>query len=356
MKIAARPDAADAEWLTAVLRDARVLPDGRVTEVWRETIGNGLLGDSVKLTPRYDRPVGNAPRTLVAKFAAADPTSRETGAKFNLYRNELNFYREIARTVEIRTPRIFFAEIDPDTSDFTLLMEDLSPARVGDELRGCSVEDCALALRELARLHGPRWGDPDLKSIGWLQPGERQADDLAAVLPDLAADFKKRFAAALHADHWYVIERFVSIYPRVLADRSAPRTIQHGDFRLDNVLFDVQGKAGSMATLDWQTVTLGSGLVDAAFFVGTALLRGDRLLHEGDLIHAYHDELCRYAIGNFGWQECWQNYRRFAFFGIFCALFSSAVVKRSARSDALFVQMARRHCEHVLDLDAFSFW
>jgi hypothetical protein len=356
VKIAVRPEAADAEWLTAVLRDAQLLPLGRVTEVRRETIGNGLLGDSIKLTPRYDRPLDNAPRSLVAKFAAADPTSRETGAKFNLYRKELNFYREIAGTVDIRTPRIFFAEFDPDTSDFTLLMEDLSPARVGDELRGCSVQDCALALRELARLHGPRWADPDLEDMAWLQPAERQADDIAAILPDIAADFKKRFAAVLNAEHLSVIDRFVLIYPRVLADRSAPRTLQHGDFRLDNVLFDVQGTAGSTATLDWQTVTLGAGLVDAAFFVGTALSRNARQLRESDLMHAYHDELCRYAIGNFRWEDCWRDYRRFAFFGIFCALFSSAVVKRTARSDALFVQMARHHCEHVLDLDAFSFW
>jgi hypothetical protein len=96
--------------------------------------------------------------------------------------------------------------------------------------------------------------------------------------------------------------------------------------------------------------------VDAAFFIGTALSRNDRQLRECDLVHAYHEQLRRYAIGSFGWQDCWRDYRRFSFSGIFCALFSSAVVKRTARSDALFVQMARRHCEHVLDLNAFSFW
>ena len=52
------------------------------------------------------------------------------------------------------------------------------------------------------------------------------------------------------------IERAAALLPQPITG------LIHGDFRLDNMLFDVKGAAEPIAVLDWQTVALGNGLTD----------------------------------------------------------------------------------------------
>ena len=52
----------------------------------------------------------------------------------------------------------------------------------GDQMRGCSPADIEAAIDELVLLHGPRWGDPTLLDIEWLNRSTRDvgADGRAA--------------------------------------------------------------------------------------------------------------------------------------------------------------------------------
>jgi hypothetical protein len=49
------------------------------------------------------------------------------------------FYQSLQEAVNIQTPLIYHAEIDPASHEFVLLMEDLAPGVQGDQLQGCSV-------------------------------------------------------------------------------------------------------------------------------------------------------------------------------------------------------------------------
>jgi hypothetical protein len=51
------------------------------------------------------------------------------------YRNEVRFYAQLASTVAMRVPQCYFAEIDGEEFNFTLLLEDLSPAAPGSSPR-----------------------------------------------------------------------------------------------------------------------------------------------------------------------------------------------------------------------------
>ena len=62
--------------------------------------------------------------------------------------------------VQIRTPRCWHAEISDDNCSFVLLLDDLAPARPGVQVDGCSVDQAADAVRNLAGLHAPVWNDP----------------------------------------------------------------------------------------------------------------------------------------------------------------------------------------------------
>ncbi|MDR3513909.1 MAG: phosphotransferase [Caulobacteraceae bacterium] len=356
LKIAARPQDVDAAWLTLALRRAGVLGEGRVTGVEARPVGNGLVGDSFRFALAYDRPEPDAPASVVGKFAAADPTSKAAGVSLNLYAREVGFYRELASTVAISTPRAFVAEIDPATQDFTLLFEDLTPARQGDQLTGCSVEDAETAMLEAAALHGPRWGDPALASLDWLGARTETNNAILQMLPAVLAGFRDRYQDVLEPEFMAVCARLPEVMTNLQADRSVPLTIQHGDFRLDNILFDVQGGRRRMATLDWQTVGLGPGLVDVAYFLSAGLGHADRRQHEGELVRRYHTELLRFGVRDYDWDACWRDYRRFAVHGVFMAVFSAIAVERTARGDEMFMTMARGGCAQALDHDTFGFW
>lgn len=154
MSAALEPGAVDPAWLTARLRAGGVLREARVVEITAlEAVGVGMLGESLRFAVAYDRDEG-APASLVGKFAAADSTSRATGRDFGLYAREIGFYRHLQATVAVRTPECWFADYDPEDGAFALLLEDLSPARGGDQLAGCGLADAEAAMVQSAVLHG----------------------------------------------------------------------------------------------------------------------------------------------------------------------------------------------------------
>ncbi|MEY2404504.1 MAG: hypothetical protein QOD38_2055, partial [Acidimicrobiaceae bacterium] len=73
--------------------------------------------------------------------------------------------------------------------------------------------------------------------------------------------------------------------------------------------------------------------------------------HEDDLVRAYHGAL-RSAGVDLDWDDCWQQYRRYAFAGLVMAVAASMLVKQTERGDHMFMAMANRHGRHALDLEA----
>lgn len=354
--IAATVEEIDAAWMTAALRSSGALPAGKVAGLTVAPVGNGLVGDSFRLSITYDGAPASAPASVVGKFAAADPSSRASGAAFNLYGREVGFYRELAATVGIITPKTYFAAIDPATSMFTLLFEDFGPARAGDQLTGCSLTDAETAMLEAAALHAPRWNDPALREIDWLTSGADMYPTIIAALPGVIAGYRERYEGRLSAEHMDVVERLVDVMPLFQGAAQGPFTIQHGDFRLDNILFDIQGGARRMGTLDWQTLAIGPGMTDVTYFLSAGISPDLRRANERDLVGRYHEELRRLGVSDYGWEDCWTDYRRAAVHGVFMGVFSAMVVERTERGDALFLTMTRGACDQALDLDTFDLW
>src|SRR5579872_5585948 len=168
-----RPEQVTAPWLTAVLRQAGALGSGTVVGFDCQSVGTGQMADSFRLSLHYDGVTvdgadGAPPASVVGKFTAADDTSRATGIAMRTSEVEVRFYQEVAATVGVRTPRCYHADVDPATAQFVLILEDMAPAEAGDQVAGCTVDQAALALVELAALHAPRWGDPRLDELEWL--------------------------------------------------------------------------------------------------------------------------------------------------------------------------------------------
>lgn len=348
--IAAHPDAITPAWLNTVL--AGVLGEARVVAVKTARVGTGHVGDSFRLTLQYDRPT-SAPASLVAKLPSADPTSRAAAAAMRTYEVETGFYRELAADLPIRTPRCYYVAYEPASDEFVLLFEDLAPARQGDQIAGCSLEQAVLAVQEMPKLHAPRWGDPRLSAIPWLNRAEPGGSvGMATLIASLFDGFRARYADRLDADVLELAARLMSRLPDYFANRPGAWTVTHGDFRLDNLMFGTDAGGPPIAVLDWQTAALGPGISDLSYFIGASLMPDVRRRHEADLVRLYHDRLRALGVDSLSWDECWTEYRRYAFAGLVMAIAASMLVMRNARGDEMFIAMAQRHGRQALDLES----
>jgi len=349
----ADPATLTPEWLTTALHAAGIGAGSRVLDVARTRIGTGQVATNVRCALVWDRKPADAPASVVVKIPSDDPVSRATGAAQQIYRKEVEFYRRIVRTVDIRTPRVWLADIDDDGETFFLLMEDVTPAEQGDQLAGCSVDRAALALGELARLHAPRWGDPSLAEDALLwDPGLDRAALMQALYSAVWPGFRERYGARLAPELMAVAERFEPRVGAWVAGTEGPLTVIHGDYRLDNMLFGTGAGAPPLAVVDWQTVARGLGTADASYFLGAGLVVADRRAHERELLRGYWEALRARGVAEYGWDTCWRDYRRTAYAGLVMAVVASMIVVQTARGDDMFLAMASRHAQQVLDLES----
>jgi hypothetical protein len=106
-----------------------------------------------------------------------------------------------------------------------------------------------------------------------------------------------------------------------------------------------------VVVVDWQTVKIGPGLSDVAYFIGSALMPRDRREHEEDLVRSYHESLSAGGV-DLAWDDCWTWYRRYSFDGLLMSIIASMLVTQTPRSDDMFMAMANRHGHQAIDLRA----
>lgn len=328
----------DGPWLSAALGIEGV------DRVAAEPLGAGHMADTFLLT------LTGAPwAQLVLKLTAVDEGSRATAARHRSYEVEVGFYRDLAADLEMRIPACRWLGYDADSGRCALLLEHVGATQAGDQVSGCAPAVAAGALAELALLHAAHWGDESLVRLAWL---DRYADGYRAAnsqrVRDGLDEFVARYASQLSPDVTALAVRFadgIAGYDR--RGQRGPRTVGHGDFRLDNLLLGGE----RVCVVDWQTAFLGHGLVDVSYFLGGSLSVEDRRAHEETLVRDYHARLVDRGVA-LSWAACWLAYRRYALEGLGTVLFAAPTVKRSERGDALFVAMAERAGRHALDVES----
>ena len=88
----------------------------------------------------------------------------------------------------------------------------------------------------------------------------------------------------------------------------APRTIIHGDFRLDNMFFD-HPDGSPLAVIDWQISNRGRGIFDVAYFLCSSLEGDVRKEHEMRLLHLWHDIVIDGGAQAYSFDQALYDYR-----------------------------------------------
>jgi thiamine kinase-like enzyme len=298
-------------WLTNVLRERHIIADSSVASIEVEPIDDkGLTSTLARLKLTYSGRGRDDPSSMVIKFSTPDPELRANMGNLRTYEREVRFYEEIADTIDLRTPRCYYSMFDPDTIEHILILEDLAPARIGSTIAGCSRDEAEIMIRSMAKFHATWWMHPQLDEKSWLSHPE---------LHQWQSDWYK--------DHWHLyLNKVGDILPaamRTIGEKllneflnvgeslySSPETIIHGDFQLDNLMFDVTGEIGTIGVIDWQFVTRGRGSFDVGSLLGYNIESDARKAHERELMRIYHQVLVENDVYGYSLEQAWDDYRR----------------------------------------------
>ena len=300
-----------AEWLTKALRQSGSLGEGRVASVRLEPtgVGLGLAAAVERATVTYSGDAGSAPETLIAKIPSQHARTRELLTEFGLYEREVRFYLELAEEVGIPVPVLYYGDFDAVTGSFVLLLEDLTTARLGDQVNGCSIDDARTVVQNSAVMHARWWNSDRLGQLPWLpQPADpasaaRSQTGYLQSWSRIAEDLRTLFSAELYEIAERLGPKFVE-----LAAGAAPHalTLNHGDCRLGNLFF----RGGEVVSIDWQLPLYSRPAGDVAYFLMWSLPVERRRTHERKLLDSYHNVLTDRGIRDYSRDQLVEDYRR----------------------------------------------
>ncbi|MGQ4598978.1 oxidoreductase family protein [Nocardia sp. R6R-6] len=341
------------ENISAMLRTQPLWGDISATHVTCTPVGAGLVSSTYRLELTYAQPSAAAPSSLIAKVSSASEASRQFAVSTGGYQREVLFYRRLAGIARTRTPRCYFAEITDDLAGFVVLLEDMAPTETVDQLSGCTVEQADLALGQAAALHAPSWQHPALHAETWL-PLEQVWRQLAEPIPRITQTWLDRFGAYLTPEQIETVVRLGEAVPRWLGTVTELRSLWHGDFRVDNMIFNGQNGSTPVAILDWQVVSAGPGIADVSYFLGSSLRGEDRIEHERTLVAEYHRRLTSYGVTDYSWDRCWLEYRAHALCGLMASVPVALSIQRTERGDAMYGAMAARAADQVIANESYA--
>lgn len=350
-------EAITPQWLTSALRGAGVLGEAAVSSFEAQPlgVGTGFMSAMGRLVLAYDGPAPGAPRSLIVKLAPRHPGARDIDLAFHFYAKETGFYSLLAPSSPIRTPRAYHVAFEPETHDFILLLEDMAPARLGDQVCGLCVEDAALAVEAAGRLHARWWRDPALDGFEWLLP--INSPQMRALQPiyqqcwPAVVDFLgDRMPAAMRRTGERLATRIEAMLDLV-AER--PRTVMHGDFRADNMFFETGTGCEPFAVADWQVMLNGSSAFDMAYMLTGSLDVDLRRSCEAELLDLHHRTLADNGVSDYSREEAGEDYRLCAMLG-WCwpVVAIGSLDMTNDRGVAMFHAWTERSMAAVADLDA----
>ena len=296
-------------WLQNQLSQA--FPNSTLQGFFLETIGvgQGFMGQLVRIQLAFEEHRPDLPDTIIAKFASPKPETRDLAAKMNYYGREIGFYQDFHSRAGIPIPRSFAIQYDAASNHFVLLLEDLAPAAPTDQVEGNSEAESEQVIIAFARFHSHWWNNQSLLKTSWAEPitNARPISDTLALFMDSMrqAEQTQRFAA--YPEMQRLIPMLVPLF-RTEPPQPFPFTLVHGDLRSDNIFFPRNSK-GHFKVIDWQTTGLGQPMTDIARWLTQSISIEQRRKTEHTLLQLYHRQLVASGVNNYSYKSMLNEYK-----------------------------------------------
>jgi len=296
-------------WLQNQL--SQTFPNSMLEGFSLETIGvgQGFMGQLVRIQLEFQEHRPGLPDTIIAKFASAKIETRELAAKMNYYGREIGFYQDFHSQAGIPIPKSFAINYDAANSHFVLLLEDLAPATITDQVEGNSEAESEQVIIAFARFHSHWWNNPALLKTSWAESitNARPISDTLELFMDSMrqAEQTQRFAA--YPEMQRLIPLLIPLF-RMEPPQPFPFTLVHGDLRSDNIFFP-RNSRGHFKVIDWQTTGIGQPMTDIARWLTQSISIEQRRKTEHTLLQLYHRQLVANGINNYSYKSMLNEYK-----------------------------------------------
>lgn len=308
-----------AKWMQQALAAGGASDLPPVREIALEAVGAdvGFLGTILRCHLSYDEPSAPAGRnaaasaTVIVKLPSPLAKNRRRSKRLGLHKREYDFYRLIASQAPVRSPALLYGDYEAGSDRFVLVLEDFGGWQSVSHFDGASAEQTRRAIRAIAKLHGTYWNrtdQPPLDSFAdSFSPRRRMLIQLV-YLANLAPTLE-RFGSFFSDDMRRLAETYAArIDSQIVRVAAGPKTLSHGDFRLDNIFFAADG-GDEIAIIDWQVSGLRSPLFDVAYFLVGSVTTEVRRRIEREVLEEYTGIIGEMGVQGFTFEACWRLYR-----------------------------------------------
>lgn len=309
------PNDITPQWLTDALCSIDTSLNVVVTSLCIEPIAElTCAGQLARLHISFNQPQLTLPSRLIVKLHAPDEPIRAKTRPFTPDQHEILFYQQLASEIPLCIPHCYYSAMNVTDGKYVRILEDLAPAKAGDQIRGSTAKETELALRAIASFHAYWWKNGKLEEYDWLTHSSTDSDSANRWVLE---EYQKAFPIFVNKTGNLLTEAvkaFGERLPKKLTDNPQHgkplQTLVHGDFRLENVFFGESLGEQGFAVIDWQDVSLGEGVWDVAWFIGGCLqVTPKRQAEEQQLLKMYHETLKANGVSGYTFDACWEDYR-----------------------------------------------
>ncbi|MHA2398546.1 MAG: oxidoreductase family protein [Promethearchaeota archaeon] len=331
-----------------VITDIKQLTPERLTKILKNkgTINQGTV---TKITEK------NSKRTTTSKVyfleaklsndAQTEQTSLDIVVKITqllgsvriLGQLETKFYNILAETMDnMPIPTCYDANISRITGWSHKILEDLSQTHESLSLPlnvylPPPKRYCEKVIDTLAELHAFWWDHPKIREYSKFSHGfytfkENSFNEKALLnwfdnQSNLLKQLLNLLGDRLSEQSKEMLLTIFSKFPQVAYKRLKKKklTIVHGDAHFAQFYYpkDIDNENYKVLLSDWQFWSVGVGGQDLSYLIGMFLFPETRHLMEEDLIKRYYNNLVKFEVKNYSWEECWDDYRLFNLLNIY---------------------------------------
>lgn len=342
-------------WLTSAL--CRDVPGAAVVRVERS---GGSSGTSERAGLRLEyNDAGRAaglPTRVFTKSSASFRQRMVLGGAGALH-GETRFYTALREKTSVEAPRGYWGCVDDRSWRSIVVIEDIVATKGATFMTPTTGFDRAAIsdlVANLARLHAPHWGNPELADLKTPADYLRRTTDLLDIRRRSAVGMERARAvmpAALlgQADRLYD----ATLRAMDIASHCVPRTLLHGDAHAGQTYRTADGRMG---LADWQALLQGGWAFDFAYLVNSALDPADRRAWQDDLLARYVDELAQHGGPRLRPDEALLAYRQQSFWPYTAWAFTigRAFYQPQMQPVPTCLAIVHRTATAVDDLDAFA--
>jgi Phosphotransferase enzyme family len=343
------------EWLTEVL--CRDVPRA---EVLSFSTPGGSSGTSERLALRVEyNDMGNAaglPTHLYTKTTKSFRQRMVLGGA-GAIAGESHFYMRLRDKSTIEAPKGYWGKVDETSWRSITIMEDIvatKGVRFLTPTTGFTHEQITDLVGDLAKLHGPLWGDPDI--VGLKTP----ADYIARTSDFL--DIRKRGEVGMQRAKAVIPRRLLGQADRLfeatvrsmdISSYRMPRTLLHGDAHAGQTYVTAAGKMGLG---DWQAILQGGWAFDFAYLVNSGCEPEDRRAWQEGLLGTYVRTLHEVGGPVICLEDAMLAYRQQSFWPYTAWAFTigRAAYQPEMQPVDTCLSVLRRTSAAIDDLDAFA--